>query len=351
MPVKLKGVHTMNKFILSFIFFIVIGAAKGQQYKLEKLQEGNEVSFRGMSIPNDSVAWITGTKGTIAKTTDGGKNWTWLIAKGYEDFDFRSVVAFSDKKAVMVNAGSPAVILLTEDGGESWEKVHSYDIKEIFYDGMGFWDEKRGIVFGDPIEGKLQLVATEDGGRTWLNISDEANVQMKAGEAGFAASGTSIRTVGNGLVWIGTGGTQARLLFSYNFGQSWTSYKVPIEQGEASQGIFSLAINGQKQLVAIGGDYKNFKNNNNVIQLSGNGITWNAPKTRLSGFKSCVEFINDTLVIATGTSGTDLSMDSGQSWKLMDEKGYNVVRSSESGRFVLLAGDKGSIYRLVEPNK
>src|SRR5690606_34067004 len=183
-------------------------------------------------IPNDSVAWITGTKGTIAKTTDGGKNWTWLIAKGYEDFDFRSVVAFSDKKAVMVNAGSPAVILLTEDGGESWEKVHSYDIKEIFYDGMGFWDEKRGIVFGDPIEGKLQLVATEDGGRTWLNISDEANVQMKAGEAGFAASGTSIRTVGNGLVWIGTGGTQARLLFSYNFGQSWTRYKVPSEQGE-----------------------------------------------------------------------------------------------------------------------
>lgn len=341
----------MHKIILSLIFFICLSVAKSQEYKLEKLQKGREVSFRGLSIPNDSVAWVSGTKGTVIKTTDGGKNWVWLTAKGYEDYDFRSITAFSDKKAIMVNAGSPAVILLTEDGGDSWEKVHSYDIKEIFYDGIAFWDEKRGIVFGDPIEGKLQLLSTEDGGHTWLNISDDANVHMKTGEAAFAASGTGIRAVGNGLVWIGTGGAQARLLFSYNYGQSWTSYKVPIEQGESTQGIFSLAINGQKQLIAVGGDYKNFRNNNNVIQLSTNGITWHVPKTRLSGFKSCVEFVNDALVVSTGTSGTDLSDDGGQSWKLLDERGFNVVRSSESGKFVLFAGDKGNIYRLVKADQ
>lgn len=338
-----------HKFILSFILFITFFIANAQQYRLEKLHEGKDVSFRGISIPTDSIVWISGNNGTIAKTIDGGKTWKWLIVNGYEGLDFRSIFAFSEKKALIVNAGSPAVILLTEDGGESWQKVHSYDIKEIFYDGISFWDDMKGIVFGDPIGGKLQVLITEDGGKNWSDWSDQANVQMKVGEACFAASGTSIRTDGSGLVWIGTGGSQARLLFSYNYGQSWNSYKVPIEQGEPSQGIFSLAINAQKQLIAVGGDYKNFKNNNNVIQLSGNGTSWTVPKTRLSGYKSCVEYLTDNIVIATGTSGTDISLDGGQTWKTLAEKGFNVVRASETGKLVLLVGEKGEIYKIA-PN-
>lgn len=323
-----------------------IGYCQDQEVHLAELQSGKTVSLRGMSIPNDSVAWVSGSEGTVAKTADGGKNWTWLKVIGYEDKDFRSIQAFSDKKAIIVNAGSPAVVLLTEDGGEHWQKVHSYDVEEIFYDGISFWDEQRGMVFGDPIAGKLQLLYTEDGGKSWNDISDQSNVQMKAGEAAFAASGTGIRTLGNGLVWIGTGGTQARLLFSYNYGISWTDYKVPIEQGTAAQGIFSIAINSNKKLIAVGGDYQHDRNNNNVIQLSGNGTIWEASKTRLSGYKSCVEFITDQFVIATGTSGTDYSTDEGLHWKRLDDQGFHVVRASPNGKLVLLAGEKGRVYKV-----
>jgi len=338
----------MKLHFILYCYMLIAGfSTSAQSFTLEKLQEGKDVSFRGISIPNDSVAWVSGSKGTLAKTTDGGVNWQWLTVAGYEELDFRSIIAFSAKKAMLVNAGSPAVILLTEDGGTSWQKVYSYDIENIFYNGISFWNEHNGIVFGDPIEGKLQLLTTEDGGKTWLNISDEANVEMKAGEACFAASGTSILTKGDGLVWIGTGGTQARLLFSYNYGKTWTSYKVPIEQGESSQGVFSLAINEQSQLIAVGGDYKNFKNNNNVIQLSSNGMTWTAPKSRLSGYKSCVRYINDKWVVATGTSGTDFSLDSGQTWKSLSEQAFNVAGVSATGKLVLFGGEKGTIYRLV----
>jgi len=261
--------------------------------------------------------------------------------------DFRSIAAFSEQKAIIVHAGSPAVILLTEDGGASWQKVFSYDVDQIFYNGIGFWNEKQGIVFGDSIGGQLQLLITEDGGKNWMNISDEAHVEMQPGEVAFAASGTSIFTKDQGLVWIGTGGTQARLLFSYDYGKTWTSYRVPIEQGEASQGVFSLAVNNRNELIAVGGDYKNFKNNNNVIQLSANGISWKAPKNRLSGYKSCVTYVNDTCVVATGSSGTDISLDGGQTWKLLDDQAFHVVRASTSGKWILLAGEEGTIYRIT----
>lgn len=332
---------------ICFFFALRTVTLSAQEFELTKLTEKEGISFRGMSIPTDSVAWISGTNGTIVKTDDGGQHWHWLTVDGFEDMDFRSIKAFSREKAVIVNAGSPAVVLLTTNGGELWKRVYSYDHKEVFYDGIDFWDDERGVIFGDPIAGKLQLLITDDGGESWSDQSDQANVEMKAGEAGFAASGTSIRTEEGGLVWIGTGGTQSRLLFSYNYGESWNSYKVPIEQGEASQGIFSLAVNSQKQLIAVGGDYQNYKNNNNVIQLSGNGTSWTVPKTRLSGYKSCVEYIDDQLVVTTGTSGTDISTDGGQHWKILSDTGFHVVKASADGKLVLLAGEDGKVYRLL----
>ncbi|QNL50046.1 oxidoreductase [Olivibacter sp. SDN3] len=333
-------------FFICLFLALRIPTLSAQEFELTKLAEKEGVSFRGISIPTDRVAWISGTNGAIIKTDDGGENWQWLTVDGFEEMDFRSIKAFSKEKAVIVNAGSPAVVLLTTNGGESWERVYSYDHNDVFYDGIDFWDDERGIIFGDPIEGKLQLLITEDGGESWSDQSDQANVKLKKGEAGFAASGTSIRTEEGGLVWIGTGGTQARLLFSFNYGESWNSYKVPIEQGAASQGIFSLAVNGQKQLIAVGGDYEHYKNNNNVIQLSGNGTSWTVPKTRLSGYKSCVEYIDDQVVVATGTSGTDVSIDGGQHWKALSDMAFHVVKASADGKLVLLAGENGKVYRL-----
>jgi len=334
-------------FILLCYLFSTGFVVKGQTFHLTKLADGKDISLRGMAIVNDQVAWVSGSRGTVAKTVDGGAHWQWLTVKGYEEMDFRSVAAFSGQKAIIVNAGSPAVILLTVDGGTSWQKVFSYDVDQIFYNGIGFWNEKQGIVFGDPIDGQLQLLATEDGGKNWMNISDESHVEMQPGEVAFAASGTSIFTKDQGLVWIGTGGTQARLLFSYDYGKTWTSYRVPIEQGEATQGVFSLAVNGRNELIAVGGDYKNFKNNNNVIQLSANGVSWKAPKNRLSGYKSCVTYISDTFVVSTGSSGTDFSLDGGQTWKLLSDQAFHVAKASASGKWILLAGEGGAIYRMA----
>ncbi len=326
----------------------VICVAGLHAQQLEKLHEGNQVSIRGMALPNDSVAWVSGSKGSVALSVDSGKTWQWQTIEGDEKLDFRSIAAFSDSVAVVVSAGSPAVILRTVDRGASWTKVYEDDRDSIFFDGISFWDDSTGLAFGDPIGGLMQLLTTSDGGQTWSNISEEAAVKLLKGEAGFAASGTGIRTLGDGSVWIGTGGSKARLWYSYNYGRSWTPYNVPIEQGGNSQGIFSIAVTTDKKVIAVGGDYVNDRNNNNVIQLSANGSVWKAPRSRLSGYKSGVEVIGETQqVIATGTSGTDFSTDDGETWKNISDISLNVVRSSPSGNLVLLAGGDGKVYRLI----
>ncbi|HEX8607557.1 MAG TPA: YCF48-related protein, partial [Pedobacter sp.] len=177
---------------LLFLILCFPFTAFSQSYNFIQQTSGNSTSIRGMSIVSDEVAWVSGSNGTVGRTIDGGLNWQWIKPEGYEKLDFRDIEAFDSNKAIVVNAGSPAYILLTNDGGKSWTQTYKNTDSAIFLDGMDFWDEKQGIIFGDPIENRMQLLKTSDGGLSWKDISANLKRNMLSGEAGFAASGTTI---------------------------------------------------------------------------------------------------------------------------------------------------------------
>ena len=58
-------------------------------------------------------------------SSNGGNNWSFTQVKGFEKADFRSLYAFNAKAAVIANAGSPANILVTNDGGLHWQVVYT----------------------------------------------------------------------------------------------------------------------------------------------------------------------------------------------------------------------------------
>lgn len=336
----------MKKLLFILLCFPLIGF--GQSYSLVLQNTGSSTSFRGMSIVSDQVAWVSGSNGTIGKTIDGGSTWQWIKPAGYEKLDFRDIEAFDTDRAIVVNAGSPAYILLTIDGGKSWTQTYKNTDSAIFLDGMDFWDSKRGIVFGDPIKNRMQLLRTNDGGLSWEDISPNLKSDLLAGEAGFAASGTSIITMDNGKVWIATGGAVSNIYYSNNYGNKWGSYKCPIIQGESSTGVFSMAFHNKKAGVVVGGNYlKDNENSNNILLTSNSGKTWTKPLKPVDGFRSGVIYVNEKVIIATGSSGTDVSIDAGISWYNISKINLNVIQKSQSGKLILLAGNKGQIYKLV----
>jgi photosystem II stability/assembly factor-like uncharacterized protein len=337
----------MKKLLFILIFFPFIGF--GQSYSLILQNSETSTSFRGMSIVSDQVAWVSGSNGTIGKTTDGGSTWQWIKAIGYEKLDFRDIEAFDTDRAIVVNAGSPAYILLTIDGGKSWTQTYKNTDSAIFLDGMAFWDSKRGMAFGDPIKNRMQLLRTNDGGLSWEDISTNLKEEMLAGEAGFAASGTSITTMDKGKVWIATGGATSNIYYSNNYGNKWGFYKCPILQGESSTGVFSVAFQTKKTGVVVGGNYlKDNENSNNILLTNNSGKTWTKPLKPVSGFRSGVIYVNEKVMIATGSSGTDVSTDAGISWYNISKINLNVIQKSQSGKLILLAGNKGQIYKLVK---
>lgn len=303
-----------------------------------------KTSIRGLSVVDNLVAWVSGSNGWTSVTIDGGSNWKWTQIPGYEKFDFRDIEAFSSSDAIVVNAGSPAVILLTRDGGSTWKEVYRNESPDIFLDGMDFQDRLKGVIYGDPIDGKLQILRTNNGGISWENISNKLTVSLKDGEASFAASGTGIRALRNGKLFIVSGGVQSRIFVSENLGDNWNVYPCPIIQGKNSTGPFSIAFKSKKRGIAAGGDYLSDTSSfNNLLLTKSGGKTWSKPETAPYGYKSSIEYLSSKMIIATGTSGTDISGDGGKNWSKLTGEGYNVVRKAKKGSLVILAGANGRV--------
>lgn len=336
----------MPKRSFCLILFLAMALnALAQKYELVPLVTDAKTSMRGLSVVNKDVIWVSGSKGYVGKSVDGGKTWQWTQPKGYETLDFRDIQAFDQKKAIIVNAGSPAYILSTVDGGKTWRENYKNTDTAIFLDGMDFWDAQNGIIFGDPISHKMQLLRTNDGGITWKNISDLLTKPMQVGEAGFAASGTTIKTFGNGQVWVATGGKVSNIYYSANYGNTWKVYKCPILQGESSTGVFSLDFFDAKNGIVVGGNYlKDKDNSNNVLYTKNGGKTWKKSKQPVSGYRSGVTYVTKDFCVATGTSGTDISNDGGRTWQNISTLSFNAVKSAD--KVIFLVGGKGQVYQL-----
>lgn len=352
----MNSFHTISKGFRPFFCFrvvFIIAAAglishvgRAQNLKWVPLSTGSESSFRGLSVVNDSTAWLAGSLGNVGVSSNGGKSWQFTQIQGFEKVDFRSIYAFDGRSAVVATAGLPATILRTSDGGKSWKEVYINSHPDAFFDGIDFWNDSQGIIYGDPIDGKMLLLKTMDGGKTWQPMSNPPILEK--GEASFAASGTGIHCRSDGSVWIATGGFRSRLWLSSDKGKSWKRYETPILQGKNSQGIFSFGFLGEKTICLVGGDYLSDSVRKDHIFISSDwGKSWQKPQKPTRGYRECVEVIHTTLLIATGPSGTDVSMDGGLNWEpLSDEKGFHVVKKARNGKLVLVAGSKGQLAEI-----
>ncbi|WP_069660366.1 WD40/YVTN/BNR-like repeat-containing protein [Arcticibacter eurypsychrophilus] len=334
----------MNKIILFLAFFPIHLIAQ----TFQPIEGGPESSIRGMSVVNPLMVWLSGSNGWTATSKDGGNNWSWKQSAKYKAFDFRGIKAFSATKAVVMSSGTPGLILYTEDGGTNWTETYRNDSKEIFLDGISFYNDQQGLVYGDPIEGKMQLLKTEDGGKHWMNISENLNIPLEQGEASFAASNTGIKTQNNGKTWIITGGSKSRVYYSSDQGKSWEVFNTLMTQGASTQGAYSIGFWNAKTGVITGGDYKNNTVRvNNLMMTSNGGRSWQKAKINPWGFRSCITYLDKQTLIATGTSGTDLSKDGGNTWINLSAQSYNVVGVLKKSKTAVIAGNNGKVAILT----
>jgi photosystem II stability/assembly factor-like uncharacterized protein len=237
-------------------------------------------------------------------------------------------------------------IYKTTDGGANWQLQFKNTNEKAFFDAFAFWDKNNGIAVSDPVDGKYLLISTDDGGQNWKPVATDKMPRAKAGEAAFAASGTCLITQGAGDVFLVSGGNAARVFRSANRGLSWFVADTPMLKGTAGSGIFSIAMRDKKRGVIVGGNYeKPDEINNNLAFTEDGGKTWILGKG-LHGYRSGVAFIGKKMIIAVGSNGSDLSTDSGITWKNLDKENYNAV-SAKSKNAIWAVGSNGLVSKFL----
>ena len=339
----------MKRFLLPIFISLFIFSCQ-KEYQPRDIEAINikefpvdDTSIRAIQIIDANRVFYAGSNGKFGNVYE--KRLAIHATVKYQDSItpyFRSI-AFNGKDLFALSIGNPALLYKLSVDGQQQKLVYKEEHEKVFYDSMKFFDPMNGIAMGDPTEDCLSIILTKDGGNTWQKIPCSKLPKIIEGEAAFAASNTNIKVFGT-TAWIVTGGKQARVFKTPDLGETWEVYNTPMIQGDGPQGIYSVDFADETNGIVIGGDYSKPEENkaNKAITKDG-GKTWNLVADGLDpNYRSCVQYVPDTdgkEVFAVGKTGISYSNDGGLTWKKVRDEGYYVIQFADRYN-AWLAGNK-----------
>ncbi len=287
------------------------------------VESGTNAVLQAVSPVNEEVVWVSGHRGVILRSLDGGLTWAPVPAPAGDTLQFRDVKAFSTEEAVVLSAGTGALsrIYRTDDAGRSWHTSFLMEHPQGFLDCLDFWDGRRGFAYGDAIDGAPYVLLTDDGGRTWWRAPVDGLPAAREGEGGFAASGTCAEAGEGGRGWIATGaGGSARVLGTTDHGSSWSASDLPIATGSMA-GAFTIAVYAGQPTMILGGDLGREEEvvANAARPAEGKGWTQTAVPAPMSGAVYGSAASGPEEVVAFGPAGSAYTPDAGRSWQDLPE--------------------------------
>ncbi len=313
-------------------------------------------SCRSLSAVSETVAWAGCTGGRVFHTVDGGTTWMVDSVPGAARLDFRGIKAFNARSAVVSSAGpaeqGQARIYRTTDGATHWTLAWSDSTTGIFLDGLAFWDAKHGFTFSDPVDGKLVILTTDDGGASWQRVNPANIPPVIPGEAAFAASNTQLTVQGDRNAWIATGGgREARVFRTTDRGRTWEVHGTGMP-GAASAGLFGIAFADARNGLAVGGDYAVARGTDFAIRTTDGGVTWTSqalgkPDGATQGL-ALIPGSSPATFVGAGAWGTAMSRDFGATWQHGDTlTAWGIGFASPRVGWVV--GPHGHIARFTGP--
>ncbi len=326
---------------------------------------GTAASLRGIDSLNGTVAWASGSGGTVLRTIDAGAHWLKCAvpgeAAGGDILDFRGVQALSAQSAIVMASGpgDKSRLYKTTDGCKTWDILFANpDAPQGFFDSFWF-NGQHGLLLGDPIAGNFALFKTANGGKTWKRDTLQGLSLQGRSLAAFAASNSSIAR-GNRLFERGfvTGGKDGAILYSrINDPQDedqtalisklvqkkpvWKTAPIPVATGNESSGAFAIAyryplttgicegcgFGENSRFIAVGGDYaKPAQSAGTAAWSADGGEHWTAAAIPPHGFRSAVQWSEALHAwIAAGANGSDISRDEGKTWQPLDDGNWNAL--------------------------
>lgn len=335
----------MKRYTCFLTVFLLTQLLYSQQVRVLN-REKSAIDFKGLSVVDDFVFWVSGTNGTIGMTYNGGKSFNWVSPKGYSDREFVAIHALDYKTAIAVAAGSPPLILRTIDLGASWQEVF-FDVEstaKLTDINFTSYSKKWGIVVGNDNSNKPYILKTEDGGFTWEKMEEADLPDFDSGESFFATGGANVKMIDDRNYMAVSGGSNSTFMvntvppinvdipntkihgFDYmhaeNFGLIVGENPSNTQAGNSNLVIFSLKDNFHPEI--------------------------EKPTTPPSGNISSVVIKSQYKAVTCGKDGVDISIDKGQNWVNISDISFNSCTLGKTGNRIFFVGSEGKIAMLQD---
>jgi photosystem II stability/assembly factor-like uncharacterized protein len=333
-----------------------------------KGKPGPPFQFNWAQFINESHGWAM-TSSSIYRTTDGGKSWERLSQEPEKEARF-TAFSFVDELhgwlaivkedfADHYGVGISSVIMITADGGRSWNLQAGFK-DEIQINDIRFLNEKEGLAVGRKglenraDRGELFVLGTSNGGKEWTDISGPAKAAFKNQWGVANDSGKNIQWTSSSVFLLTRGG---RVMNTTDRGKTWNTLVIFKDERPggfvSSTGFHKVVLDPENRIRVVAGAmgdegyWGDF-----VVNEDGR---WTSYEIRLTPILDAV-FLSDKEVIASGLnlrpadeksnhlrrdSGVVLrSFDSGKSWQ-------TIYRSKSFETFFFIAKVKGNDFYAV----
>ena len=258
-------------------------------------QSNTDAEFRGLVAVSPTVVWASGTRGRVARTTDGGTTWKIDTVPGADSLDLRSIAARSATRAMAMTAGEAekgAAKIFRTDDGTRWSQ--QFDTREK----GAFLDAHR--VLGRPTRHR----ARRSDRRTDCSCSRPTTaarrgrasdartrrrccpVKQRSRRAARASSCSGRRTCGSARA----AAQRARVFRSTDRGRTWSRRRHAAPRRQFGGGNFLRRVLATRRHgVVVGGQYDQAARRrlDNVALTSDGGQTWTLAERTASRRVTC----------------------------------------------------------------
>jgi hypothetical protein len=328
----------MNYFL--FLLSLISFASQAQHYSLQ-YQANDSISFRGISIINDSSWVVSGSRNTIGKTTDYGKTYQWIQSSMYEGRDFRDIEVIAPQHYIALAIAHPGLLIETKDGGNNWTEIYRNETEGIFLDALYKTSTSDLYALGDPLVKQQPFVLKNQ--QMITELFGHSTQLHHEKESFFAASGSNLY-VDKKQVLIASGG-EVSYLYHYTK-KGLQSYPLP-KLASATSGINGLQYNPRLNIGYLtGGDFSASNEREGTIvkfSIQKNKIVFDTTVQSPNGYKTDAVILDANSVIVCGYSGVEMSNDGGKTWQIITKESYNACQITPDKKRVILVGSKGKI--------
>lgn len=332
--------HPLQIICSAVALFPLTVCAYASATPVELPSTSTDVQWSALSASDQQIIWLGSSHGHIARSEDGGANWSVSQPTGSNPLPISQIKAIDDRQAFALTQGrgTDSRLYHTRNGGFSWNRVYRANGSETLRC-FDLIPDAEAWVLGDGHNDSWHVVRSTNG-RRWLASRSGFDQSLQPGEGAFSESASCVHYANDTWAMGSAYGESARLMLKSTNALRFNVHSTPIRgQRPAITAVYPLS---NREILFTGGDLED-ENASAVIWRWHNREAEASEVQGLSGVLTNLQVHGDYIVVAN-QSGVAWRQSQGEEWQLLDTATQQLSCVAGNTCFSL---SPESLYRFV----